>query len=264
MSQRRFTGKSALILSLPVLAATAQFIRPDSTASLALNYQAPAFYQFYTAAFVHANASHLLGNVVGYLLSVVPLYALYDYQDRRREFFQAFAFIVLAVPAIVNVASYLTWGIVVDAPIGYGRGLSGVVAAFAGLLLMRVLDAYDEELPEENAMYAASMFGIVLFATWAITFAGSIRYLMLALLAVLLAVVSYASWNGTVAVSGLGEWARDNERPAVILAFGTLAALYLVVGSFPASVQNQGGFTNLVGHGAGFFTGMALSQIQRC
>ncbi|MDH5020387.1 hypothetical protein [Halobacterium rubrum] len=163
---------------------------------------------------------------------------------------------------IANAASYLTWGIVVDASIGYGRGLSGIVAAFAGLLLMRILDAYDNELPEENAMYAASMFGIVLFATWAITFAGPIRYLMLALLAVLLAVVAYASWNGTVAVTGLGEWARANDRLAVILAFGTLAALYLVVGSFPASVQNQGGFTNLVGHGAGFFTGMAIHYYQ--
>ena len=52
------------------------------------------------------------------------------------------------MPAIANAASYLTWGVVVDAPIGYGRGLSGVVAAFAGLLLMRILDAYDHELSE--------------------------------------------------------------------------------------------------------------------
>ena len=63
-------------------------------------------------------------------------------------------------------------------------------------------------------------------------------------------------------MSSLGEWARDNDRLSVILAFGTLAALYLVVGSFPASVQNQGGFTNLVGHGAGFFTGMVVHHYQ--
>jgi len=228
---------------------------------LALNYEDPTLYQFYTAAYVHANASHLLGNVVGYLLAVGPLYALSDYQDRRREFFRAFAFIVLAVPVIANVASYLTWGIVVDAPIGYGRGLSGVVAAFGGLLLVRILDAYDEALPEKDAMGAASLFGITLFATWALTFAGLIRILMVGLLVVLLAVAAYASWNGSVAVDGLVEWGRDNDRLAMILLFGTFAALYLVVATFPASVQNQGGFTNLVGHGAGFFTGMLVAQV---
>lgn len=61
------------------------------------------------------------GNVVGYLLAVGPLYALSDCQDRRGEFLRAFAFIVLAVPVIANVASSLTWWIVVDALIGHGR-----------------------------------------------------------------------------------------------------------------------------------------------
>ncbi|MCF2206862.1 hypothetical protein KI372_01700 [Halobacterium salinarum] len=42
-------------------------------------------------------------------LAVGPLYALSDCQDRRGGFFRAFAFIVLAVPVIANVASSLTW-----------------------------------------------------------------------------------------------------------------------------------------------------------
>jgi hypothetical protein len=48
----------------------------------------------------------------------------------------------------------------------------------------------------------------------------------------------------------------------VILFFGTYAALYLVVVSFPADLQNKGGFTNLVGHGEGFFSGMAIHYWQ--
>lgn len=254
---------TTVILLVPVLPALAlEAGSTDLQLLFSLSYQNPEFYQFYTAAYVHANTSHLVGNLVGYLLSVPPLYALYVYQDRRREFFQAFATIVLAVPVIANVASYLTWGVFVDVPIQYGRGLSGVVAAFVGLLLMRILGAYEEELPEENAMYAASMLGIVLFVTWAIMFTGLIRYLMLGMLVVMFAFVGYASWRDNFAVVGLGKWARENQRLAVILLFGTFAALYLVVGSFPADFQNQSGFTNLVGHGAGFFLGMTIHYWQ--
>jgi hypothetical protein len=243
--------------------ATASILAQFETSQVALNYQNPALYQFYTAAYVHANASHLLGNIVGYLLSVPPLYALYVHQDRRGEFFAAFALIVLAVPVISNVASYLTWGVYADLPIQYGRGLSGVVAAFVGLLLMRVLGTFDEELSEENAMYAASVVGITLFASWAVMFAGTIRLLMLAMLGIMLAVVVYASWTDNIAMAGLGEWARENQRLALILFVGTFTALYMVVLSFPADVQNQGGFTNLVSHGAGFFSGMAIHYWQR-
>jgi len=252
-----------LVLLLPILAAVVLHSsnRGIGTA-LALDYQNPAFYQFYTAAYVHATTAHLLGNFVGYLLSVPPLYALYVFRNRRREFFVAFAFIILAVPVIANVASYLTWGVFLDLSIQYGRGLSGVVAAFVGLLLMRILGAYDEELPEENARYAASMVGIILFATWAVMFRGLNRLVALVMLGVMFAVVVYASWRGNFAAAGLVGWARDNQRLAVILFFGTVAALYMVVVSFPADLQNKGGFTNLVGHGAGFFTGMAIHYWQ--
>jgi hypothetical protein len=229
---------------------------------LALNYQNPELYQFYTAAYVHATTSHLLGNVLGYMLSVPPLYALYTHQNSRREFFRAFAAIILAVPVIANVASYLTWSVALELSIQYGRGLSGVVAAFVGLLLMRVLDTYDEELPEENAMYAASMVGIVLFATWAVMFRGLNRLVALVMLAVMLVFVAYASWKGNFSPVGLGEWAKENRRLASILFAGTFAALYMVVVSFPADLQNKGGFTNLVGHGAGFFSGMAIHYWQ--
>jgi len=257
-SNNRLLAKDVILILSPC---ALLFITRGSIPDLfALNYQNPIWFQFYTAAYTHANSAHLFGNIVGYILATLPLYALYTYQDRRREFFRAFALIFLAVPVIANVASYLTWGIVVDAPIGYGRGLSGVVAAFGGLLLMRILGAYEKEFPEENAMGATSLFGITLFATWAATFDGLIRILMVGLLTVLLAVVAYASWNGSVAVSGLVEWGQENRRLAVILLFGTFAALYLVVATFPASVQNQDGFTNLVGHGAGFFTGMLVAQ----
>jgi len=252
-----------LILTAPVIiVVVVDLFFPGIDSQVALDYQNPAFYQFYTAAYVHANTTHLVNNLVGYLLSVPPLYALYVYQNRRRQFFAAFALIILAASVIANVASYLTWGVYLDLSIQYGRGLSGVVAAFVGLLLMNVLRTYDEELPEENAMYAASMVGIILFATWAVMFRGLNRLMALVMLGVMFAVVVYASWRGNFAAAGLVEWARDNQRLALILFFGTFAALYMVVVSFPADLQNQGGFTNLVGHGAGFFTGMAIHYWQ--
>lgn len=256
---RLFDQSDKLALLLPIITATSlHFLIRGTDTTLALNYQNPAFYQFYTAAYVHATTDHLVNNIFGYALSVPPLYALYTHQDRRRQFFAAFAVIVLAVPVVANVASYLTWGVYLDLSIQYGRGLSGVVAAFVGLLLMNVLRAYDEELREENTNYAASMLGIILFATWSVMFTGLIRVLMLAMLGVVVVLVVYLSWRGDFAMAGLDDWGRENPRYAAILIVSTFAALLLIVVSFPADLQNKGGFTNLVGHAAGFFSGMVI------
>jgi hypothetical protein len=251
-------------VALPIIATTAlHFVIGETDKILALDYQNPAVYQFYTAAYVHATTSHLLGNLVGYLIAVLPLYALYTHQDRgRSEFLGAFVFVILAVPVIANVASYLTWSVVLDLSIQYGRGLSGVVAAFVGLLLIRTFDTYDKELPEENAIYAASIVGITLFATWAVMFRGLNRVVALVMLGLVLVLVIYTSWKGNFSAVGIGEWAQENRRLAVILFVGTFAAVYMVVVTFPADLQNQGGFTNLVGHGAGFFSGMAVHYYQ--
>ncbi|MXR20329.1 hypothetical protein [Halobacterium bonnevillei] len=248
---------------LPAFAVVLLFyLAGDSTQTrMALNYQNPVFYQLYTAAFVHANATHLASNLFGYVISVFSLYLLFSNQNRLQEFYRAFAVIILAVPIVANAASYLTWSVALDLPIQYGRGLSAVVAAFVGLLLMNVLQAFDDELPEENAMYAASMVGIVLFASWAVMFTGPPRYVMLGMLVVVLGFATWAVSRGELSPVGLVDWAQENRQLALILLVGTFAALWLVIASFPANLQSNGGFTNLIGHGAGFFAGMAVHQI---
>ena len=270
LPRRESSGKNLvecvkpLAVALPIIVTVAlHYLIGGTDTMLALDYQNPAAYQFFTAAYVHATTSHLLGNIVGYMITVPPLYALYRHQDRHLSgFFGAFTFAILAVPVIANVASYLTWGVVLDLSIQYGRGLSSVVAAFVGLLLMYIFSTYDEELPKKNATYAASMVGITLFATWAVMFRGLNRMVSVVMLGVMFVLISYASWKGSFTAVGIGEWAQENRRLAMILFVGTFAAVYMIVMSFPADLQNQGGFTNLVGHAAGFFSGMAVHYYQ--
>lgn len=73
----------------------------------------------------------------------------------------------------------------------------------------------------------------------------------------------YESWRRNFAAAGLVEWARGNDPLVLVLLDGTVAGLFIVVVSFSADLQNRGGFTKLVGHGAGFFTGMAIHYWQR-
>ena len=232
-----------------------------TSTDLALNHRNPQFYQFYTSAFVHANTGHLLGNLVGYVVTVTPLYFLFAHQDRRREFWRAFVLILAVAPIVSSVASYAVWSVALDFTVHYGRGFSGVVAAFAGLLLMTVLSILEEEQSEPHSTFSTALLLTTLLGTWTITFTGVLRYLMVALLVAMLGVIVWASARGELSPVGIGEWVQANFRLAQLLTVGGFAALLVIVASFPNDLASGKNFADVVGHGAGFAAGVAVFSV---
>lgn len=128
--------------------------------------------------------------------------------------------------------------------------------------MMSVLETFDKELPEKNATFVATVFGMTLFGTWTITFAGILRLVMAVMLAVMVLVVVWATARGQLSATGLDDWGRENQQLAMILLVAAFAALFMLVANFPATIQSKGGFVNFVGHGSGFFTGMVIHYYQ--
>lgn len=245
---------STCLISVPVLLwAFPEYSHPEL---LALNHQNPLLYQFYSSAFVHASENHLIGNLTGYTIAILPLYALYTFEQREYSFPRIFGILLLLAPFVTTIASFGVWTLLIDAPINYDLGFSGVVSAFAGLLFIQILNAVETELPPKNANYVLLMVLLALLASWAVLFGGLLQIGMTGMVIVVLAGGAFAFRRGEVSPIGLDAWVREHPRSAIVLSCGLLAALFLIIVSFPAEIQNRGGFTNLVGHGAGFLFGM--------
>lgn len=100
-----------------------------------------------------------------------------------------------------------------------------------------------------------------LLGTWTITFTGLLRYLMVALLGVMLGVIVWASARGELSPVGIDEWVQANFRLAQLLTVGGFAALLVIIASFLNDLTSGENFADVVGHDAGFFVGIGLSKI---
>ncbi|TKX85002.1 hypothetical protein EXE43_15860 [Halorubrum sp. SS5] len=223
---------------------------------LALTPIDPRWYTVFTAAYVHASASHLSGNLFGYFLAVSYTYWLCLHTNRRQWFRRTTIALLFITPIVVNIGNVLVFGSVLPEVEGYSRGFSGVVGGFGGFLLVAfvvtVKDTYGSELAE---VVGVSLVLLLLLLV-SVVYAGGIQPLVAGLVALGI---------GLQVIGTLYE--RDWELPTVDLAsravafqviFGglvvsVLAVLVLLL--FPAALVEGGTFTNIVGHGVGLVAG---------
>ncbi|WP_135855062.1 rhomboid family protein [Halorussus salinus] len=95
----------------------------------------PSLITIWTSAFVHQSTSHLLGNLIGYAIAILPAWLLAVAQDNRRRFWMCVVGILLLFPIPLAIATdlgftHLVAGITAQSSLGF----SGLVGAFAGLL----------------------------------------------------------------------------------------------------------------------------------
>ena len=260
---RSINSDIVLIIFAPVILAAIFFATPTTLQQqLALTPSDPQWYTIFTAAYVHADASHLTGNLFGYFLAVGYTYQICRYADRRQWFRRTFIALLLVTPIVVNVANVLAFGTVLPVVEGYSRGFSGVVGGFGGFLLVAfivaVKDAYGSELAE---VVGVSLVLLLLFMI-SVVYAGRVQPLVAGLV---------ASGIGLQVVGTLYE--RDWELPTVDVTTRAFAIQFvsgglvvvvlavLVLSLFPAALVEGGTFTNIVGHGVGVLTGGVISGI---
>lgn len=214
-----------------------------------------------TAAYVHLDRPHLLGNLLGYVLSAGATYGLCLRLGERRWFRLATVTLLVVVPVLVNLTSAAVLGVVLGGQfVPTNRGFSGVVAGFDGFLFVALFVTLRRAWGRLPALYLSQL-------------------LVLGLLGELLLI--YAPWppllgGGVVLLGvalGLGGLARESHRRGLAGGNGPRHAIaaslppvvaavvlaVLVYGLFPERLVAGGRFVNVVAHGAGLLYGAALS-----
>lgn len=249
LTERARLGDVVAMGSVPVLL-VAVFQLPEATRlGLTFHYTEPTLLTAYTAHFVHLEASHLGGNVAGYLLLVSVCYALAVLGGRRRFFLTAFAAFLSVFPPLLS-------GLNLAVPrTAMGFGFSGINMALLGLLpLLLVSYARRQFFPRLNLRHAPATFFLALAA---------VSLLALPSDAIVSSVaVASAGIGGLYLASVRRSWhlspretlstlvARQGYGDLLVVALALFIA-YPFVG-FPADVAGSGQVLNLYVHLLGF------------
>ena len=247
----------------PVFLTSVHFLTPTALQQqLALTPSDPQWYTVFTAAYVHASASHLSGNLFGYFLAVGFTYGLCLHTNRRRWFRRTTIALLLVTPIVVNVGNLLAFGTILPENAGYSRGFSGVVGGFGGFLLVAFVVVIKDTYGSELAEVVGVSLVLLLLLLVSVVYAGGVQPIVAGLV---------AFGIGLQVIGALYQ--RDWELPTVDIASrafafqlasgGLVVAVlaFLVLMLFPAALVEGGTFTNIVGHGTGFVTGNILCTI---
>ncbi|MDZ5812021.1 hypothetical protein U4E84_11780 [Halorubrum sp. AD140] len=248
-----------VLLAVPAVL-VAVFALPESTRrSLAFAYADPTLRSAFVAHYVHLDAGHLAGNVVGYCLLAGTGYALAVLGGARRFFLTALATFLAAFPFVLSA---LNLAVPRDA---IGFGFSGINMALAGLLPL-LLWAYARERFVPNASLGALPAAFFALAGWIALLAlplpdptsdvdlAGLAGLATGVAGALLSVL-YASSSGI----RLRETARDGVRTVAsrpgegdLFAVGVVLVVGYPIVGFPGDPTGAGSVVNLYVHLLGF------------
>lgn len=253
-SRRVAADLLAIVAVAVLLVGIHVLVPPGVRADLVLTYPAPNPFDALTAAYVHADDAHLVGNVVGYLAGAGVAYLLSLGAGERRWFHLSW----LAILTVLPIAVGLTTAAVVDRPVT-GRGFSGVVAGFAGFVLVGA------------GVVLHRAFGVDRQLSWQVVGALSLvvaaEILWLATdasppLLVGLLVVGVGLPLAALALRGVrtgGPPDRDGwvRLGGAVLVTGLVLAVvsWFVLGLFPTDLVGERGVTNVLAHYLGLVSG---------
>lgn len=253
---------AALIVGVGIVLAAVHIIFPESVkAALAFNHAEFNIWGVYTSALVHNSASHVAGNIVGYLLAATHSYWLFLEVNARQRFRQAFLALLITLPPIVMLTSYLVFQMQISTPVPPERGFSGVAAGFGGLLLVALVVYLRRHY---NSAFGNSV-GITVFLLLLVQI-DFIYSTGLDLRVVGLTVIGvFLIWSNYIRETNLTlrfpETSRQVLETAVMSILAVAILSSLMFGMFPTEVVDGGSTTNIIGHAAGFLGGSLISVV---
>lgn len=258
----RHTVELLILLALPTVLGVIYYLTPSSWQQiLVLDHTNPQIHAFWTNALVHEHLprdAHLLGNIVSYLLVVIPCWILYHYRDEASRFWAGLIIILAFAPFIVSFSSYIAFHEVLGLQIENDRGFSGVVGAIVGFLIMTILQTLAQTQEEKVAVLSMGLY----FA-YLVTGLGVVTLrLPFIVIGVLLFVITFAATHTEYVAPAeeLSEWSEYNRRLSIVLIVAALVSAFVFATSLPADiVTDSNGLKNIVAHGAGIIFGMLVA-----
>ena len=244
----------ALLASVPALLVALHVLVPFSgRAALALRYESPVPISFLTAAYVHADTTHLVDNLVGYVTVAAFAYGLCLQACKRRWFHVAAPGLFVVAPVVVNVASYLLVARLAPGVVATGLGFSGVVSAFGGFVLVAILVYLRTRHSSDTVVSVGLLLALGLLLELDAIYAGGLRPVPAALALVGIGVVAY----------GLRDARTDAGARAdalvVVLVGVTLAVV--VANLFPRDAVVGAAVVNVFAHAVGFLCGVGVALV---
>lgn len=226
---------------------------------LAFDHGQFAPWSLLTAAYVHNSTQHLFNNLGGYGVGATIAYILCVGQDRRRWFWTTIAGFLLVLPILVSSTSYVAFQALGIEPTT--RGFSGVVAGFAGFILVALVRHIGDRYGASAGQSVGQGVFLILLGEIAVIYTGVPSLLVSGLL-----VVGLLLSFGSLGLRGLRrDWDPD-ERTELVLegVFSGLVVVLLLVfvwALFPTTLVRGGTTTNIVAHGSGLLYGVVVSII---
>jgi hypothetical protein len=223
-----------------------------------LSYLDPTPATAYTAHFVHLAADHLLVNLVVYLAVVPVALGLSTLAGRRRQFYVAFATILLAFPFALSALNVL----LVRPRVGFG--FSGINMAFLGFLPHALL-GFLAKRPGRNFRPAHSpllfFVGTAIIAFWAVPPTAASLLAGVASLLVSLAYVRTISGDLSVPLAATIRRIVSEEAGMEFVLAGVCLFVLLPFTAFPHRPVAAGSVLNLFAHLLGFCFGYIVPYV---
>lgn len=250
-----------VLLAIPTMLAVIYYGTPLSfQQALSLDHTNPRLHNFWTNALVHEHRpsdGHLIGNLVGYLLLVVPCWILQIYCKQERRFWAGLAIILAIGPIIISASSYLAFYEILGFEIQNDRGFSGVVGALAGFLLMSILHTFAQKQEETIAVLSIGLyFGYLMLGFGILT--GRSVVISVGVL-ILFSLLAGTRTSYVAPAAKLSEWGNENGRLSLVLLVSILVSVLGFTASLPSDITSGGGLTNIVAHGVDILFGMAVA-----
>jgi hypothetical protein len=259
-------GEVLTLLSIPLILAVIYYLTPISFQHhLVLDHTNPALHAFWTNSLVHKHKpgdGHLIGNIVGYTILVLPCWVLYIHRNQRWRFWTGFLILLTIGALAASISSYLAFHEVLGLQIQNDRGFSGVVGAIDGFLVMTILQTFAQEQEEKVAMLSVGLYFAYLFMGLG---ALTSRYIILGFGVLALIAVFAGTWTKYVAhPEQLTDWGYQNRRLSGILVIAAFVSTFAFAAALPAEItSSSGGLKNIVAHGAGILFGMTVEIVLR-
>ncbi|WP_158055334.1 hypothetical protein [Halorussus halophilus] len=261
-SRRALAVDLTLVAAVCVLLVVVYLAVPSAIQDrLAFDHAAFAPVTLLTAAYVHAGEAHLLNNVGGFLSLAIVTYFVCLHTHRRRWFLRTFAVFLIVLPVAVNLTSYAILASRYPGAEPVSRGFSGVVAGFAGFLLVALVVQLRVTYSRATAFFVGQFAVLLLLGELLWIYADVVAPLEAGavVLGLALSVVGVVS-------RGRGRTLSDEHFQQVgldLILVGLVFSLLVwsVYGLFPAELLVDGSFIDVFAHAAGFVEGALLAAL---
>lgn len=251
----------AVLFAIPLVLVAVHVYVPSARETLVFDHGNPTLLTAWTAGYVHLDATHLRSNVFGYFIAVFPTYVLFLAWNRRRRFWVGMVTLLLAGPVVVSYGNWLVFRLLLDGrAVAASRGFSGVVAGISGVLLVSLVAFVGDEYDRRRAFFGGQLVVLLLVGAELLAISPRVRPIegTLLLVGVGLAVASLVPVRALGHPTTLWPTVRKNALAVGMLAYSTVALVYLFVALFPTDVVDGGQFTNVYGHAVGFLFGLLV------